>query len=136
MSSVRIASILPTRAIPFQSLLRYVHPKTILMRSLRQGTLVWGGAIVEAIVHPNSYSPNRPVCDEVRRIRVHQQNNQTGVVNRHQITNMLLLRHLSTFALHTPCRPGHTTTMWAWRRGLIKTIVNLETVPYSARYVV
>ena len=45
--SVGIASILPTCAYPFLSLLLCVHPKSIILRSLRQGTY----ARLRSVIH-------------------------------------------------------------------------------------
>lgn len=59
-----------------------------------------------------SYARNGPVLDEIRRIRVHPQNNQTDVINKPY------LRHRSAFAVHPPDRPDATMTVLALCRAI------------------
>ena len=59
-----------------------------------------------------SYTRNGPVLDEIRRILVHQQHNQIGVVNKPKnalfttpVSQIPYLRLHGAFTVHTPDRP-------------------------------
>ena len=66
-----------------------------------------------------SCTRNSLALDEIRRILVHQQHNQTGVVNKHKnalfttpVSQIRYLRHRGMFPARTPDRLDAVTAAW------------------------
>ena len=77
--------------------------------------------------------PNGPVLDEIRRILVNPQNNQTGVVNKPKIG---LIYDTAARSRHTP-RIGQTLPRLFWHGvELSLKLPNMQTPQYSTRYLV
>ena len=78
-----------------------------------------------------SYTRNGPVPDEIRRILVHEQHNQSGVINKPikrpcyttQVSQIPFLQNRRTFATQTPDRLNAVTAASACRKANIKAIV-------------
>ena len=74
-----------------------------------------------------SCTENGPVFDEMHRIRVHPQNNQTGVVNKPH------LRHRSKLAVQLPDRPSVTTAVCTWWTAIVDKAIVCPKRPSTRR---
>ena len=88
---------------------------------------VWHGV---GLILNLPYTRNRPGVDEIRGILVHQQHDQSGVVNKPKnalfttpVSKVPHLGHRGTFTPHMPDRPHAVTARISWCRGILEAIL-------------